>query len=503
MYGVNGALKCLQDLEEVEEWNEYGELKENVNLPGPAKAATATPTPSAANTPSKAPVKQAPTSTSATADQAPDSAATSTPDDSVLDSTSTAKAESTTPSADRNPSTPTSATSTLSMAMRQAGLEAAKKASDAKTKARQEELEKLKAKSAEMQKSDGSEPSVVLPPGGTKDTEDAKKPESGGTMAADAADEVSSTKEKEGIEAAESLTATDPKSSNQDASQIEKAANEEMAKAANEASTGAAEPDVLEGTGQAEPEATPTKTEPVQIPAVKEPEQPAKHAEPQRILNAKEAEEEANKAIIADEATHVHIAGSPPPHASPGMKYPRDESQDSIPPSAALKDKVEQKETGKLTKEEDEDGKVDGAETTVKSDHDDGKEMPVAAATEPAEKVEKSTEANTEQNKMGAAGTVLPLIEDDKADNGRAEPKHTIEESPTKEASNVADEATPDTDIGQTDSSKHEDPIESTEPTQANPPTATLTDDKPTTPGPKTQEQPAASGDKAGESVAD
>ncbi|KAL2050448.1 hypothetical protein ABVK25_009282 [Lepraria finkii] len=43
----------IGDLEEVEEWNEYGELKENVEPAGSKPGPASTPTPSAATTPSK------------------------------------------------------------------------------------------------------------------------------------------------------------------------------------------------------------------------------------------------------------------------------------------------------------------------------------------------------------------------------------------------------------------------------------------------------------------
>ncbi|KAL8899666.1 MAG: hypothetical protein Q9207_006078 [Kuettlingeria erythrocarpa] len=96
------------DLEEIEEWNEYGELKEKVGVPARSS------TPSAANTPTKAPQS------------------VSTP--SKL---STASNTSTQPSSADSPLKTQSSVQTespMAAAMRQAGMEAAKKAGDAKAK---------------------------------------------------------------------------------------------------------------------------------------------------------------------------------------------------------------------------------------------------------------------------------------------------------------------------------------------------------------------------------
>ena len=409
------------------------------------------------------------------------------------------------------------------MAMRQAGFEAAKKAGEAKTKARHDELERLKAKSADLQNLNNSGPSGMPPPSSTAEAEEAKKLENRAATVASTADKVQLTKDGEIEEAAPNNIAAKSKSADEEAVQTEMKANKEMAKAAheastgaaepgvlegngqteeaanmemanatNEASTGAAEPDVLERKGQVEPEETATKSEPLSISAMKEPEEPAAIAEPPHILNAKEAEEEANKAIIADEATHVHIAGSPPPHASPGMKYPRDEPQDPVPPSTALKDGVENEEKGKMMEEEDLAGKVDSAKTTVKDE--DATKTEGAAPIEPEGKVEDVTRASIEQNKTGT-DTEEPTVEDIKA-----EPKAT-EESFTEDRSKTAEEAAPKSEISEDDNSKHEGPTEGTKHTETEEPSAT--DEKQDLPGTKLQEQPAASGEKAGESVSD
>lgn len=108
VYSLSFADYLLQDLEEVEEWNEYGELKEKVGVPARSS------TPSAANTPTKVPQS------------------TSTP--SKL---STANTTSTKLSSAESPSKAKSSAQTespMAAAMRQAGMEAAKKAGDVKAK---------------------------------------------------------------------------------------------------------------------------------------------------------------------------------------------------------------------------------------------------------------------------------------------------------------------------------------------------------------------------------
>ncbi|KAL9610576.1 MAG: hypothetical protein Q9167_004727 [Letrouitia subvulpina] len=104
-----------QDLEEVEEWNEYGELKEKVG------SSTAAVISSAANTPSKAPPN-----TPATPSQP---VVTGTPSNllSALNSSS-------------QPTSPSNTESPMTTAMRKAGFEAARKAGDAKSRATQNVL---------------------------------------------------------------------------------------------------------------------------------------------------------------------------------------------------------------------------------------------------------------------------------------------------------------------------------------------------------------------------
>ena len=162
------------DLEEVEEWNEYGELRDNVE-PGPR------PAPSAPATPSKVPA--GPSSDSLSKTPATNPATPSKPPPTISSTETPPR-----PSA-------SSTDSPLTMAMRQAGFEAAKKAGDAKSKARAEALQASKNKanslnSETLQKLDNSGPTGVPPPSGTTEAEEAIKPETGDTTAEGKADEV-------------------------------------------------------------------------------------------------------------------------------------------------------------------------------------------------------------------------------------------------------------------------------------------------------------------------
>lgn len=170
--GLVRAGLVVGDLEEVEEWNEYGELKENVGGQG----GTATTATSAAGTPSKS------------------YALPTTPSKSATQSTNTpAKAPT---SAIETPSRPTQATSTdspLTTAMRQAGIEAAKKAGDAKTKARTDALDAAKGDNGSLEKLDNAGPIGMPPPSGTTEAEDAIMGKTGEAKLDGKADDVSST----------------------------------------------------------------------------------------------------------------------------------------------------------------------------------------------------------------------------------------------------------------------------------------------------------------------
>lgn len=117
----------------MEEWNEYGELKENVGT----GAAPSISTPSAPSTPSKAP--------------------------KPADSPSKVSTSTTTPS---RPQQSTATDSPLTTAMRQAGLEAAKKAGEAKSQARAKVSGESKASSDALKKLDNSTAAGLPPPTG-------------------------------------------------------------------------------------------------------------------------------------------------------------------------------------------------------------------------------------------------------------------------------------------------------------------------------------------------
>lgn len=109
----------------MEEWNEYGELKEHIS-PGAASPAVATPSPTP-STPSKiAPLVETPSKVRFTAD----------PPTKTTGSTATG--------------------SPLTLAMRQAGAEAAKKASEAKSQSRAKHLGVSQASNGTAKKSDNS-----------------------------------------------------------------------------------------------------------------------------------------------------------------------------------------------------------------------------------------------------------------------------------------------------------------------------------------------------------
>ena len=77
--------------------------------------------------------------------------------------------------------------------MRQASLEAAKKAGDAKTKARTDALDAMKAKDEGLQKLDNSAPTGMPPPTGTTEASDAVKGVSGEAKVQGKSDEVPET----------------------------------------------------------------------------------------------------------------------------------------------------------------------------------------------------------------------------------------------------------------------------------------------------------------------
>ena len=262
------------DLQEVEEWNEYGELKENLE-PAPR------PTPSAPATPSKVPA--GPSSDSLSKTPATNPATPSKPPP-IIASTETPPRPST-----------SSTESPLTTAMRQAGLEAAKKAGDAKSKARAEALQasrdKASAPSSEtLQKLDNSGPTGMPPPSGTTEAEEAVKPETGHTTAEGKADDVPGSKQGE-VGAVEksgkrkvsgaAVTAGNAKSKSQEPTIP---SSKEAEQAANNSVIADESEEVFEGQGQAE------------------------SAPEESVPSAKEVEEAANASIMHDKS-HIVLMG--------------------------------------------------------------------------------------------------------------------------------------------------------------------------------------------------
>lgn len=264
------------DLEEVEEWNEYGELRDNVE-PGPR------PAPSAPVTPSKVPA--GPSSDSLSKTPATNPATPSKPPPTISSTETPPR-----PSA-------SSTDSPLTTAMRQAGFEAAKKAGDAKSKARAEALQASKNKanslnSETLQKLDNSGPTGMPPPSGTTEAEEAIKPETGDTTAEGKADDVPSTQKsgkvtvKESEDGKVSGTATEISESRKPKSQEPTILSSKTAEeAANTPTKNDESDEVLEGQGQAEP--TPEDSVP----------------------SAREVEEAANASIMRDKS-HIVFMGA-------------------------------------------------------------------------------------------------------------------------------------------------------------------------------------------------
>ena len=146
----------------MEEWNEYGELKEHVS-PG-AVAPTVTTTLSTPSTPSKpAPSSESPSKVRFTAEtptKASQAAATGSP---------------------------------RTIAMRQAGAEAAKKASDTKSQARAKILGDSQVSDGIAKKLDSSTTPGLPPPSGTTEAADAISPETVSTTTKFTADDAKTT----------------------------------------------------------------------------------------------------------------------------------------------------------------------------------------------------------------------------------------------------------------------------------------------------------------------
>ena len=254
----------------MEEWNEYGELKENLEPAGLKPGPISTPTPSATSTPSKPP---------------PSTTLPSSPPPAPV-ATTTDSSEPTSSSPAPTPATAKEASFTT--ALRQAGFEAAKKANDAKTKARQDALAAAKSKDERLQKLDSSGPTGMPPPSGTTEASDAKEPETSGAVVESKADKVPVTGEgaTEEVEAATS----------------EGSENLEMAEAGKTSTSSPTRTDeseeVLEGTGQAEPPAPPAQDAPSIAPPPSSDDVPS----------AAVVEAAANESILKDKS-HIVLVG--------------------------------------------------------------------------------------------------------------------------------------------------------------------------------------------------
>ncbi|KAL9593383.1 MAG: hypothetical protein Q9179_005914 [Wetmoreana sp. 5 TL-2023] len=155
------------DLEEIEEWNEYGELKEKIGV------ALLPSTPSAANTPTKAPSSSSNPLTASTSNS-PSKPSLSTETPSRLTSS-------------------TNTDSPMTTALRQAAMEAANKAGDAKAKGLAKAGGPSKIPTQTQQKLESSGPTGLPPPPGTTDAGTAIAPERGNSTAASRADAMPST----------------------------------------------------------------------------------------------------------------------------------------------------------------------------------------------------------------------------------------------------------------------------------------------------------------------
>lgn len=164
---VRRADRC-QDLEEVEEWNEYGEIKDNLSF--------STQPASTTNTPSKPPSAAPPSTASTTS---PSKLSTETQPFPFS------------PSQPPTPATPSSASadSPITAQMRQLGMEAARKASGTKTKPKTSALEPSDIKSETLPKLDNAGPTGMPPPSGTTEAEAAKAPETADANVTSKADE--------------------------------------------------------------------------------------------------------------------------------------------------------------------------------------------------------------------------------------------------------------------------------------------------------------------------
>ena len=280
----------------MEEWNEYGELKENVEPAGLRTEPISTPTPSATSTPSKPP---------------PSSAIPSNPPPAPTDNTTESSEPTSSTGSSPAPAPAPAKEASFTTALRQAGFEAAKKANDAKTKARQDALAAAKSKDDELQKLDNSGPTGMPPPSGITEAADAKEPETAGAVESKA-DEVPVTGEGS-TEEVEDATKED-----HEGIQVDKAREKSTS---NPITTGESE-EVLEGTGQAEPPAPPAQD----IPSIAPP------PSSEDVPSAADVEAAANESILKDKS-HIVLAGKEGDRTPPAERADLGKEQERVEPS--------------------------------------------------------------------------------------------------------------------------------------------------------------------------
>ena len=268
----------------MEEWNEYGELKENLEPAGLKAGPISTPTPSATSTPSKPP---------------PPTTLPSSPPPAPVTTTTDSSEPTSSTGASPAPAPATAKEASFTTALRQAGFEAAKKANDAKTKARQDALAAAKSKDEGLQKLDSSGPTGMPPPSGTTEASDAKEPETAGAVMESKADKVPVTGEGATEEAE---TATQEDSEHLKTSEVGKAST------SNPTSAEQSE-EVLEGTGQAEPQAPRVQA----IPSIAPP--PSSDDVPSAAV----VEAAANESILKDKS-HIVLVGREADHTPPSER---------------------------------------------------------------------------------------------------------------------------------------------------------------------------------------
>ena len=471
-----------QDLEQIEDWNEYGELKENVADAKPT--AKATPSASAAQTPSKPPPAPA----------APAASSPSPAPKALVDETKIRPLEPDTVTAEPPKQDPQAS---LAAAMRNIGFEAAKQAGDKKAQSRKDVLEAAKTKDGELKKLDNSAAAGLPPPTGTTEAEEAQKPETGETSTTSKADEIPAiTVDEPKADEAEETAGEKAKGKSreevlddaEDASKDNVPSSTEVQKKANEAIADNEE-EVLEGLGQADPEK-------VEIPT------------------AKEIEALANEAIVEDKRSHVQIkgGGTVPLPLSPPMK--RQKKPDNVPDPDLGED--EKKADATVSEVEDENAL---SKTADRQEAKVGVAPPVEAAASNAEELKdtseqkEASEQETPRQNEGPEG-VIPLTNTDQDDSNAS----TSATSTTKPAASANEGVLPLTDGPTEDaapadkdspeastSSKKPEILDSKDDQVASKPSAAaaVTEASQNLPGSKTQDQPAAAGDKVGESVGD